>query len=118
MKKKMEPKFKPKSLFGNPNPAVIIVNEPKEIEIIAEPTNVVEGKTAIVKKSEKDGWISIYQPDDSSDRFVLISPKNERFACKFYNPIRKDFVGASMLSMYNLRDHFDRNIIPEDEGLK
>lgn len=118
MKKKMEPKFKPKSLFGNPNPAVIMVNEPKEIKIVAEPKNIVEDMVAIVKKSEIDGWISIYQPDHHTDRFVLISPKNERFACKFYNPIRNDFVGHSMLSMYNLRDHFDRSIIPEDEGLR
>lgn len=109
MAKKIEPKLKMKPLFTCITPA-------EEIKVVAEPTNVVEDKIAIVKKSEIDGWTSIYQPDAATDRFVLISPKNERFACKFYNPIRNDFVGASMLSMYNLKDHFDRNIIPEKEG--
>lgn len=118
MKKKIEPIHKPKALFGNPNPPIIVVNQPEEIKVVAEPNNIVEGITAVVKKSEVDGWISIYQPEHHTDRFVLISPKNERFACKFYNPITNDFVGASMLSMYNLRDHFDRNIIPKEEGLK
>ena len=109
--KKVEPRFKPKSLFGNPNPAVIVVKEPELKESVVK-------KDTIVKESNIDGWVSQYIPNADTDRFVLISPKNERFACKFYNPIRKDFVGASMLSMYNLRDHFDRSIIPEDEGLK
>lgn len=109
MKKKVETKFKQIPLFTAPV---------KEVKIVAEPQNVVEGKTAIVKQSEIDGWISIYQPEDSTDRFVLISPKHERFACKFYNPITNDFVGASLLSMYNLRDHYDRNIIPKEEGWK
>ena len=104
-----KPKMKP--LFGNATPA-------KEVKIIAEPKHVIENATAVAVRSEVDGWVSIYQPDAPTDRFVLISPKNERFACKFYNPITNDFIGSSMLAMYNLLDHFDRNIIPKDEGWK
>lgn len=89
----------------------------KEVKIIAEPKQVIENTTAVAVRSEADGWVSIYQPDAETDRFVLISPKKESFACKFYNRITNDFIGHSMLSMYNLRDHFDRNIIPKEEGL-
>lgn len=77
---------------------------------------VVKKEPDVVAESNIDGWVSKYIPDAPTDRFVLISPSGERFACKFYNPITKDFVGASLLSMYNLRDHFDRKIIPAKEG--
>lgn len=111
MKKKIESNIKMKPLFGYVEPV-------EEVKIIAEPKQVIENTTAVAVRSEIDGWISIYQPEDSSDRFVLISPKHERFACKFYNKVTDDFVGASLLSMYNLKDHFDRSIIPEKESLK
>ena len=104
-----KPKMKP--LFGN-------VTSVKEVKIIAEPKQVIENTTAVAVRSEVDGWVSIYQPDAPTDRFVLIGPEKERFSCKFYNPITNDFIGSSMLAMYNLRDHFDRNIIPKDEGWK
>lgn len=89
----------------------------KEVKIIAEPKRVIENTTAIAIRSEKDGWISLYQTNADTDRFVLISPKKERFACKFYNKENDDFVGCSLLSIYNLKEHFDRNIIPKEEGL-
>lgn len=114
MKKKIEPLHKPKALFGNPNPPIIVVNEPK---IIVEPKNIIEDKVAIVKQSEIDGWISIYQPDAANDRFVLLSPDGKRFACKFYRRLENEFIGQSLLSMYSLKEHFDRTIIPEEEGL-
>ncbi|MGM9543567.1 MAG: hypothetical protein ACI3T9_01155 [Romboutsia timonensis] len=88
----------------------------KEVKIIAEPKQVIENTTAVAVRSETDGWVSIYQPDAETDRFVLISPKHKRFACKFYNRNNDDFVGCSLLSIYNLREHFDRNIIPKEVG--
>lgn len=109
-KEKIEPRFKQRKLFDR--------GPVEEVKIIAEPTKPVENKTAIVKQSEIDGWTSIYQPEDGTDRFVLISPKGERFACKFYNRPTDDFIGASFMSMVSLREHFDRSIIPVEVGLK
>lgn len=105
MKKKVESKLKPIPLFAAPV---------KEVKIIAEPKKVINDTVAIVKQSEVNGWISIYQPDAPTDRFVLISPTKERFACKFYNREKDDFVGQSLLSIYRLREHFDRSIITEE----
>ena len=65
-----------------------------------------------IKKAITEGFESIHDPEASSDRFVLINHNTgERFACKFYNEDRDDFVGASMLAMYNLKEHFDRSVI-------
>ena len=101
-----KPKFKPLFSLGEDNNT----DKPKTIEIakvMPQTTGPeVEGESNI------DGWISQYIPSAGTDRFVLISPKGEKYACKFFNPITNDFVGASMLAMYNLRDHYDRNIIP------
>lgn len=76
-------------------------------------------KVAPVKKSPEveaesniDGYISKYIPKAPMDRFILIAPDGKEYACKFYNRDTNTFIGASMLSMYNLNDHFDRNILP------
>lgn len=84
---------------------------------IKEEVKVESVKTGPEVKGESniDGYISKYIPDAPTDRFVLITPEGKEFACKFYNRITNDFVGASMLAMYNLRDHFDRTIIPLEE---
>ena len=111
-KNKVEiPRFKP--LFGVIEDKSI--DEPKTTEI-AEVMPQTTGPK-VEGESNIDGWISKYIPKDGTDRFVLISPKGEKFACKFYNRVTNDFVGASLLSMYNLKDHYDRNIIPKEEGL-
>ena len=68
----------------------------------------------IVSESNIDGWISQYIPEATIDRYVLQSPKGERFSCKFYIKDRNDFIGSSLLAMYNLNDHFDRNILPKE----
>lgn len=68
----------------------------------------------VFSESNIDGWISQYIPEAPTDRYVVYSPKGEKFACKFYNKDRNDFIGSSLLSMYNLNDHFDRNILPEE----
>lgn len=103
------PKARP--LFG-PGSKIEEVKIP-EVEI---PTVEIPKVIGNIVESEIDGWKSQYAPDEPTDRFILISPDNERFACKFYNRITNDFVGSSMLSMYNLRDHYDRSIIPDEEG--
>lgn len=103
------PKARP--LFG-PGSKMEEVKIP-EVEI---PAVEIPKVISNIVESEIDGWKSQYAPDEPTDRFILISPNNERFVCKFYNRITNDFVGASMLSMYNLRDHYDRSIIPDDEG--
>lgn len=105
-----KPKFKP--LFGElPTKSIDKPKTTEIAEVMPQTTgDKVEGESNI------DGWISQYIPNAGTDRFVLISPKGERFACKFYNRITNDFVGASMLAMYNLKDHYDRNIIPVEEN--
>lgn len=85
---------------------------PKPVE-----TPKVENTSTIASRSEIDGWVSIYQPVDGSDRFVLITPKGEKYTCKFYNSESDSFIGQSALAMYNLKEHFDRNIIPKDVSL-
>lgn len=67
-----------------------------------------------IEKSIIDGFESIHEPEANTDRFILINHNTgERFACKFYNKDRDDFVGASCLAMYNLKDHFDRKVIKD-----
>lgn len=93
-------KIKPKALFGNPKSTIIIVNEPKVLN--KEPI-----------RSEINGWVSIYEPNAEKDRFVLISITNFKYACKFYDKDKDSFIGDSLLSMYMLKDHYDRSIITE-----
>lgn len=103
IKEKIEPRFIQRKLFDT-----IPIQETKAI---------IEPVEEVIDKSVIDGWTSIYQKDDSTDRFVLLSPSGERYACKFYNRITNDFIGASFLAMVNLKEHFDRSIISEKEGI-
>lgn len=90
---------------------------PTKEEIVIDLTKKEPIKTGPEVKGESniDGYISKYIPDASTDRFILITPDGKEYACKFYNRITNDFVGASMLAMYHLKDHFDRTIIPLEE---
>lgn len=99
----------------NLRPLFSLNSKDKEPEII---NNIEETKTlAIEAESSQCGWISRYVPSEHTDRFQLISPEDTKYACKFYNKDTDDFVGASLMAMYMLRDHFDRSIIPVDENL-
>lgn len=81
---------------------------PKE-EPIKETKEMIE--------SNRDGIISIFNPNDSTDRFTVIV-EGKRYCGKFYNKDKNDFVSASMLAIYNLNEHFDRSILPEEyEGV-
>lgn len=102
-KEKIEPRFIQRKLF--------------DTTPIQETKAIIEPVEEVIDKSIIDGWTSIYQKDDSTDRFVLLSPSGERYACKFYNRITNDFIGASFLAMVNLKEHFDRSIISEKEGI-
>lgn len=102
-KEKIEPRFIQRKLF--------------DTTPIQETKAIIEPVEEVIDKSVIDGWTSIYQKDDSTDRFVLLSPSGERYACKFYNRITNDFIGASFLAMVNLKEHFDRSIISEKEGI-
>lgn len=102
-KEKIEPRFIQRKLFDT--------TPTQETKAIIEPVEEVIDKSVI------DGWTSIYQKDDSTDRFVLLSPSGERYACKFYNRITNDFIGASFLAMVMLNEHFDRSIISGKEGI-
>lgn len=86
--------MKPRSLFDSV--------KPKELN-----------KNESIIKTDKDGWTSIYDPNNENERFVLISPKDEKFSCKFYHRDADDFIGPSLNAMYSLYVHYDRNIIPE-----
>lgn len=99
-KEKIEPRFIQRKLF--------------DTTPIQETKATIEPVEEVIDKSVIDGWTSIYQKDDSTDRFVLLSPSGERYACKFYNRITNDFIGASFLAMVNLKEHFDRSIIPNE----
>ena len=102
-KEKIEPRFIQRKLFDT--------TPIQETKVIYGPVETVIDKSVI------DGWTSIYQEDDSADRFVLLSPSGERYACKFYNRITNDFIGASFLAMVMLNEHFDRSIISGKEGI-
>lgn len=102
-KEKIEPRFIQRKLF--------------DTTPIQETKAIIEPVEEVIDKSVIDGWTSIYQKGDSTDRFVLLSPSGERYACKFYNRITNDFIGASFLAMVNLKEHFDRSIISEKEGI-
>lgn len=102
-KEKIEPRFIQRKLFDT--------TPTQETKVIIEPVEEVIDKSVI------DGWTSIYQKDDSTDRFVLLSPSGERYACKFYNKVTDDFISASFMSMVMLNEHFDRSIISEKEGI-
>lgn len=91
----------------------VTTNKP---EIIAKPERVIEDATAIVVRSVTNNWISVYQPDVGTDRFLLISPEGKSYACKFYNRKKDKFLGASLIAMYALNEFFDRSIIPRTEG--
>lgn len=91
----------------------ITTNKP---EIIAEPKQVVVDATSTVVRSVTNNWISAYQPDVGTDRFLLISPEGKTYACKFYNRETDKFLGASLIAMYALNEFFDRSIIPGTEG--
>lgn len=109
MKKRVENKGPvARSLFG----PMSTKEEPTVDLAKVEP---VKTGSEVKGESNIDGYISKYIPDAGTDRFVLITPEGKEYACKFYNRVTNDFVGASMLSMYNLRDHFDRTIIPLEE---
>ena len=102
-KEKIEPRFIQRKLF--------------DTTPIQETKAIIEPVEEVIDKSVIDGWTSIYQKDDSTDRFVLLSPTGERYACKFYNKVTDDFVGASFMSMVMLNEHFDRSIISGKEGI-
>lgn len=101
-KEKIEPRFIQRKLF--------------DTTPLEETKTIIEPVEEVVDKSVIDGWTSIYQQDDSNDRFVLLSPNGERYSCKFYNKVTNDFVSASFMSMVMLNEHFDRGIIPNEEG--
>lgn len=103
-------KFKPIPLFGISN----IKKEEEEPVLVSRTISPEISTVKVEAESNRGGWISQYIPNDITDRFILISPKGERFACKFYNTITNDFIGASLLAMYNLKEHYDRDIIPKE----
>ena len=89
-------------------------------EITKEEPEVKEEEikeTKEMRESNRDGIISIFNPNDSTDRFTVIV-EGKRYCGKFYNKDKNDFVSASMLAIYNLNEHFDRSILPEEyEGV-
>ena len=66
------------------------------------------------KESSEGNIFSRYCPNEAEKRFIVVKDGKEYYT-KFYNKEKDEFIGASLLAMYNCNEYFDRSLLPEHE---